>query len=333
MNISRLRTLLRGIRGKRILVIGDFFLDKYLVIDPALEETSLETRRRAHQVVSVRTSPGGAGTVTSNLAALEVQPFALGLKGDDGEGWELTRVLQATGVNVDGLLSVKGHTTGTYVKPMLRSRRGEEETERLDLRRRHPLHPGTIQAIIKTFRNLIGYMDGVIGVDAVPEDFGVIGDKVRREIARLGRTVLMVVDSRRRTGLFRNVIVKPNLREAAGAIGRSEPTRLSKRWVESTARALSSKTGRPVFITAEAEGIFVFDERQLTHAPALPPRGSIDTVGAGDCVAAAICASLCAGATLTEAAEIANLAASVVIHKLRTTGTASAAEILKVFSR
>src|SRR2546425_3518199 len=185
MNISRLRTLLRRIRGKRVLVIGDFFLDKYLVIDPALEETSLETGRPAHQVVAVRTSAGGAGTVTSNLVALNVRTFALGVRGDDGEGWELAGNLQATGVNIDGLLSIKGHETGTYIKPMLQSPLGEQEAERLDIRRRHPLHPGTLQVMIKTLRNIIGHMDAIIAVDAVPENFGVIGGKVRREIARL----------------------------------------------------------------------------------------------------------------------------------------------------
>jgi bifunctional ADP-heptose synthase (sugar kinase/adenylyltransferase) len=64
--------------------------------------------------------------------------------------------------------------------------------------------------------------------------------------------------------------------------------------------------------------------------PTLPLRGKIDIVGAGDCVTANLTSALAAGATLREALQLANAAASVVIHKLGTTGTASPAEIWKL---
>jgi len=61
--------------------------------------------------------------------------------------------------------------------------------------------------------------------------------------------------------------------------------------------------------------------------PALPLRGEIDVVGAGDAVSANLAAAIAAGASLPETLELANAAASVVIHKLGTTGTASVGEI------
>ncbi|HEV8130925.1 MAG TPA: PfkB family carbohydrate kinase [Acidobacteriota bacterium] len=329
MNLLRLRAILRSIQRQRILVIGDFFLDKYLIVDSSLKERSLETSRPAHQVVAVRRSPGGAGTVTSNLAALGAETHALGIAGEDGEGWDLLRGLQATRVHTDLFIHVPGHLTGAYIKPMLRSRRGERETERLDLRRRGPLDRVTIRNITAHLHDSIKQVDGVIAVDAVPEDFGVIGPKVRNELARLGGKFLILADSRRRIGLFRNVLIKPNLYEAARALRIRKPPRASKSWIARASRSLYKRTGRPVFITAEVKGIFVFDGKQLNHSPALAVGGKIDIVGAGDCVAATLCAAICAGATLQEAAEIGNIAASVVIHKLGTTGTASPAEILK----
>ena len=63
------------------------------------------------------------------------------------------------------------------------------------------------------------------------------------------------------------------------------------------------------------------------HVPAYPIRGDIDVVGAGDAVTANLTAAFAAGATLREALELAMAAASVVVHKLGTTGTASVAEI------
>jgi bifunctional ADP-heptose synthase (sugar kinase/adenylyltransferase) len=66
--------------------------------------------------------------------------------------------------------------------------------------------------------------------------------------------------------------------------------------------------------------------------PALPLRGAIDIVGAGDAVSANLTVAMAAGASLGETLELANAAASVVVHKLGTTGTASVAEIRELVS-
>ena len=64
----------------------------------------------------------------------------------------------------------------------------------------------------------------------------------------------------------------------------------------------------------------------------MPVRGDIDIVGAGDCVTANLTAALAAGATAVEAATIANLAASCVIHQLGTTGTADIPAITRLLA-
>src|SRR5438445_13144562 len=93
------RQILEGIPSLTVAVLGDLFLDRYLDIDAALTEPSLETGLDAYQVVRVRPSPGAAGTVINNLVALgvgEVCVFAV--IGDDGEGYELGQCLRRLGV-------------------------------------------------------------------------------------------------------------------------------------------------------------------------------------------------------------------------------------------
>ena len=121
MNLPRFQQLAQPFPKLRIGILGDFCLDRYLEIDPALAETSLETGLPVHNVVSVRAQAGGAGTILNNLAALGVgRIFPIGFCGDDGEGYELRRALAALpAVHLEGLLQTKDRRTFTYCKPLI----------------------------------------------------------------------------------------------------------------------------------------------------------------------------------------------------------------------
>ena len=96
MNAERFAAITGRYPRLRIAVVGDFFLDRYLDIDPAKNETSIETGLTVHNVVEVRSQPGAAGTILNNLVALEIgEIHAVGFCGDDGEGYELRRALAA----------------------------------------------------------------------------------------------------------------------------------------------------------------------------------------------------------------------------------------------
>src|SRR3954466_15289029 len=88
--------VLTTIPGKTVGLLGDLFLDRYLDIDPARDEPSVETGLTAYQVTRVRSYPGALGTVLNNLVALGVgRVVPLTLIGDDGEGYELRQALRA----------------------------------------------------------------------------------------------------------------------------------------------------------------------------------------------------------------------------------------------
>ena len=83
-----------------------------------------------------------------------------------------------------------------------------------------------------------------------------------------------------------------------------------------------------MFITLSEQGLLgAAPDGEVAHVPALPVRGEIDIVGAGDAVSANLAGALAAGATLGEALVLANAAASIVIHQLGTTGTASVEQL------
>ena len=120
---ASLKRILERLPDLTIGVLGDLFLDRYLEIDAALTEPSLETGLDAYQVVRVRPSPGAAGTVINNLAALGVkQVVALSVLGDDGEGYELRQALGRLGrVHTDSVHVLRSgdFRTPTYTKPLL----------------------------------------------------------------------------------------------------------------------------------------------------------------------------------------------------------------------
>src|SRR5205085_2727988 len=162
----------------------------------------------------------------------------------------------------------------------------------------------------------------------VPET-GVVTAKVLQTVHELvaGRPDLLILaDSRRGLRNYPQVCFKMNGAELNALTGC--PVNAEMIELKTVAAALARKHGRNVFVTLSERGILGASPKgEVEHVPALPVRGPIDIVGAGDAVTANLVAGLGAGATSREALEMANAAASVVIHQLGTTGAASVPEI------
>jgi rfaE bifunctional protein kinase chain/domain len=321
--------ILKGIPALTVGVLGDLFLDRYLDIDAALTEPSLETGLDAYQVVRVRNSPGAAGTVVNNLAALGVGRIcAVSLIGEDGEGDDLRRALDKLGVvDTNWVFLWDGRTfhTPTYTKPLLCADGGTpRELNRLDIKNRTPLLRAAEDRILAALAKVWEQVDALLVLDQVSEaDCGVVTRRVRERLAKLGTAdhgKLVLADSRERIGQFRAVWTKPNFSECRAAVGDAEdPT--------ACAAELARRIGRPVFCTLGERGTLLADPRvtplRLAEVPAYPVEGPIDVVGAGDSTSAAIACALAVGATPEEAAAFGNLVASITVQQIGTTGTAT----------
>ena len=346
MTAQRFAELLDRFRGVSVAVVGDYFVDRYLVIDPDLSVPSVETGLDAYQIVARRMSPGAAGTVVGNLHALGAGAIeAVGVTGADGEGFELRSALQRWGVQLDGLLQEHDLFTPTYTKPMLLGPDGSEvESHRLDITNRRPLSDRVQAALSERIRDCARRVDAIIVADQVEEpELGTITPSVRQAICDLGadRPELPIfVDSRANVGHFTGVIVKPNASEAACTLGVELPERVPVEMAEHLARRLGARTGRTAYVTLGADGMAVYDPQSgesgksdFTHMPAYPVEGPIDIVGAGDSATAGIVPALCAGASAAEAALFGILASSITIQQIGTTGTASPAQMRERFGQ
>ena len=228
-------------------------------------------------------------------------------------------------MDITHLIETPDRFTPTYTKPM--NKKTGAEMERLDIKNRTPLPLDLENQLIKTLHNLLPKVDGVIALDQVQEpNCGVLTDRIVSELAKLSKThpnTICFADSRTRITNFKNVILKANRDEAIHAT--------EERDLNQCARIFSQRTGKPVFITLGPDGILVANNENLTHIPGIKIPPPIDIVGAGDSVSASVVSALCAGASLSDAAQIGVLASSITIQQIGTTGTASPEQIAERF--
>jgi len=333
MTPARFQAIAERYLRLKIGVVGDFCLDRYLEIDPARAETSIETGLAVHNVINVRSQPGAAGTVLNNLVALGIgEIFPVGFCGDDGEGFELERALRRMpGVDTAFFQRTPQRRTFVYCKPLIvEPGREPRELNRLDSKNWTPT-PAELQTVlVNQIRELSQRVDALIIMDQVdvPET-GVVTKRVREALATRGRSDLLVLaDCRRGLADYPPLGFKMNAAELSKLTGDSldDFAAIEKRVAE-----LACRNRQPVFVTLAERGIVgsLADgstARVLSH----PVRGPIDIVGAGDAVTANLTAAVAAGGNLREAMQIAMAAASIVIHQLGTTGTATPMQIAEM---
>lgn len=320
-----LNGILDALPRRRIGVLGDLFLDRYLDLDSRLTEPSVETGLDAYQVTHVRSYPGAAGTVINNLAALGVGRIVpISVIGDDGEGFELRRCLaRLSAVHADHVLSSPRRFTPTYTKPMLcQPDEPPRELNRLDIKNRTPLPPAEEQFVLDRLEAIWPNLDALAVLDQVSEeDCGVLTRAVRRRLEALTTrhpAKIVLADSRERIGLFIGCALKPNQAECHSAVPGATD-------IEAAALTLAQRVGRPVFCTRGKEGILIADPAsvRLCGVPAYPVRGPIDPVGAGDSTSAGILCALASGCDLEAAAAFGNLVASITVQQIGVTGVAT----------
>lgn len=328
---DKLRKILTDIRAAKIGVIGDFCLDAYWFVDESMSEISVETGQATRPVSKQRYSLGGAGNVTTNLAALGVEDVrAFGVIGPDPFGAEMVRIMKESGINADNLvIQTSDWDTHTYSKPYL----GDFELNRIDFGNFNRLADSTACSLITNLKKSIPHCDVVIINQQVPS--GIHTEYFRNQLLNVIASFpekVFITDSRVYNGFFTGTIRKMNDIEALRLCGqiRKPDESISFSELEPAAKELYKRFNKPLFVTRGSKGSITIDKEGVTEIPGLLILSKTDTVGAGDSYLAGAASALAAGYSLSEAAELGTLVSGVTVQKLFQTGTASPEEIMSI---
>lgn len=333
MDVNKIVQSLANTADSKIVVFGDYALDKYLYIDPERDEPSAETGLSAYQVHRKSLAAGVGGTITNNLRALGAQVTCIGIVGDDGEGFELLRELDKIGADTTYMVKEASMCTSTYTKPM---RKGEDgvyrEMNRLDFRNFSEPSVRVQEKVLSNLKEVLPSVQAVLITDQFYQrNMGVVTDMVRDELAALAIAnpdKIFYADSRSFMEEFHNMIVKCNNLELFSKFSGGEGNPEDLEEILQKGKEVYEKNGDPLFVTRGADGIVVFGE-EVELVPAFRVEGEIDICGAGDATNAGIVLGLTLGLSMAEAARLGCCVSSITIQQIGTTGTASVEQIKK----
>lgn len=326
---ERIAEIQQDLQNKTVGIIGDFCLDIYWRADMTRSELSRETPHFPLPVTDEAVSLGAGGNAAANIGALCPKAVVgLSLYGDDWRGALLLEQASRLGIASDLFIKTQGRFTNAYCKPL---RKGVSdvvyEDPRLDFENYAPIDRATEDAVIANLDRLAEECDVLCVADQFR--YGIVTDRVRERIIHHAKNGLPVIaDSRYHIEMYTDCILKPNEAECWRAVYGDEGY-LTASVDELTAAAdtLARRNHAAVFCTLGANGSYLTEGENGVRTPAVKVAGPLDICGAGDTTLAAFACALAAGASYTEAAQLASLASAVTVQKIGVTGTATFEEI------
>ncbi|HUU85432.1 MAG TPA: D-glycero-beta-D-manno-heptose 1-phosphate adenylyltransferase [Phycisphaerae bacterium] len=315
--IDGLTSLVRSFAGRRVLLVGDLILDRYIYgdaerISPEAPVPVLRAMERFDRV-------GGSANVAACLRALGVEVVCCGVTGDDEAARELDSLLSELGVDRTGVVRSGSRPTTTKTRLVgLAQHRHRQQLLRLDDESTAPLEAAEAERLAERAWHAVADVDAVCIEDY---DKGVVSvglvASLRAEAKRQAKPIL--VDPARLTDYSRYrgaTILTPNRGELLLATGRppqgnGTPEEIARR----AAGLLKSVGAEAVVVTLDREGaVLVRGTDNWTHVPTRP-RSVYDNTGAGDAVLAMLAAAVAADGELLDAVRLANIAGGLEVEK------------------
>jgi D-beta-D-heptose 7-phosphate kinase/D-beta-D-heptose 1-phosphate adenosyltransferase len=322
---ERADELVGAMRGRGVVVFGDVMLDEFVWgdvtrISPEAPVPVVEIRRESAHL-------GGAANVLANLRALGVRAGLVGVVGSDRAGERVRAELREAGALHAEESLIVDVSRPTTVKTRIIAH--NQLIVRADRERRAPVDALVEERIVAALRRLLKGADALVVSDY---DKGAVTPGVLGEIltaAEVAGVPVLVDPKTRNFDSYRPAtLVTPNHHEALRVTNSEDDT---DEGVARAARTIRERLGcRSVLITRGERGMLLLEEGGEPVYVPTAAREVYDVTGAGDTVIATLAASLAAGATLVEAAMLANHAAGIVVGKIGT-ATATADELVASF--
>ncbi|PLX41317.1 MAG: D-glycero-beta-D-manno-heptose-7-phosphate kinase [Deltaproteobacteria bacterium] len=316
-----LKALLGKMAQKRIAVIGDLILDKFLYgsvsrISPEAPVPVVDLREERHLL-------GGAANVVRNIASLGAAPELVGVAGDDAEAVEFLALLEKAGGRGKGIVTDPGRPTAVKTRIIAQ----HQQVVRFDREEKSPLPLEIALKVKERALDAVGRADAVVISDYGK---GIITRELFSAVAELAkeRGIPLSVDPKPpNTNCYRGAgVLTPNAKETEEMsglpVGTDEEAEVAgKKLMEMLAAgAMLVTRGERGMTLVRRDGI-------TTHIPT-QAKDVYDVTGAGDTAISILTLAWAAGADLTEAALLANIASGIVVGKLGT-AVVSPAELIE----
>ena len=319
---TRAAEILEKLRGRNVVVLGDVMLDEFVWgdvtrISPEAPVPVVDVRRESVHL-------GGAANVLANLVALGARGSVVGVVGNDSAGQRLQKGLRELGAREGCLIVDESRPSTTKTRIIAHS----QLVVRADRESRIPVNGSLEAKIVSCLKEALNEAHAFVVSDY---DKGVVTPAILREILPIAyeRVPVLIDPKLRNFNSYRPAtLVTPNHFEAL-RMSDSEDT--SDNGSHHAAKVIREKLGcDAVLITRGDRGMMLLEADGEPVYVKTAAREVYDVTGAGDTVIAALAGALSTGATMLEAAALANHAAGIVVGKVGT-ATATADELLSTF--
>lgn len=298
--------------GKKVCIIGDIMLDMYMLGD--VSRISPEAPVQVFDIKKTEPKLGGASNVSLNVKSLGAEPFLIGVVGKDSEGEILKDVLKKQGQNTDGIIVDDSRPTTCKTRVIASS----HHLLRIDSESKKEIS-GEYE---KKIMNML-YDNGKDFKAIILQDYnkGVLRKSLIKKIIEYSKKnkIKILVDPKFDNFFeYKNSFVfKPNRKELEDALGKK--TKNEEELIKVSGDLLSKIKCENLVLTLGENGMKVFNKsggKLKIHSVKTRARKVSDVSGAGDTVISTLAVSLIGGANITEAVEISNIAAGIVVEEV-----------------
>lgn len=321
---QELDSVLTGMQGKKILVIGDMVADIYL--DGCISRISREAPVLVLEKAGEKIVAGGAANVVNNIATLGGDVYAVGLLGADAAARGLKKVLADNGVHIEGLLSDAKRPTISKTRVVAGGRATvSQQIVRIDAESKEPMGLTFEEKLHQYIESILPEIEGVVLSDY---GSGTITEGLQQLLISYCQEhdLPSIVDSRYDIRRFHGIgYVKQNDAELAAAVGRKLHS--TEEICEAGEELRRELDADGVLVTRGELGMTLVERDGSIHNIPVSDKSEVfDVSGAGDTCVAAVILALASDAKPADAARLSNIASGIAVRKLGTS-TVSADEL------